>query len=284
MMTVNSCLTGKRGISLPFTDFCDPLIDESFDSSSVSAQMMRIGNELGWKSMELRGADNLYDHEIAANFYYGHSLDLTGGPEQTFSNLKSSTRQNIRKAIKSGVTVSAENSLSAMSQFYWLFCLNRKKHGLPPPPFLFFKNVLEHILLNKYGSLFLAKYNGKIIAAAIFFHFLDKVIFKYGASDIRYLPVRANNLIKWEAIQHYSQMGARHLDFGKTSLENEGLRRYKLGYGAHERKIYYYKYNFAKKLFCREQSKEYGWHNHFFSKMPISTLKLIGLLLYRHCA
>ena len=31
LMEVNSILTGKRGVSLPFTDFCDPIVSEGVE-------------------------------------------------------------------------------------------------------------------------------------------------------------------------------------------------------------------------------------------------------------
>jgi len=49
----------------------------------------------------------------------------------------------------------------------------------------------------------LASHKGKNIASAVYFHFGDKAIYKYGASDRKYQHLRANNLVMWEAIRWF---------------------------------------------------------------------------------
>lgn len=45
VMEVNNPLTGKRGVSLPFTDYCDPIVtnDEQFE------EILTYANEYGKK-------------------------------------------------------------------------------------------------------------------------------------------------------------------------------------------------------------------------------------------
>jgi hypothetical protein len=57
VMEVDSFLTGKRGVSLPFTDYCDPLIDETVelaDRVDMFNQIVEFGKKRGWKYVELR--------------------------------------------------------------------------------------------------------------------------------------------------------------------------------------------------------------------------------------
>ena len=56
----------------------------------------------------------------------------------------------------------------------------------------------------------------------------------------------------WEAIKRYAENGFSRLHLGRTSLANEGLRRFKLGLGAREEKIEYYKYDFRKESFVSD--------------------------------
>ena len=46
--------------------------------------------------------------------------------------------------------------------------------------------------------MFLAHYQGKCVAGAVFFHFKDRALFKYGASDERFNRLGINNLVIWE--------------------------------------------------------------------------------------
>jgi hypothetical protein len=69
MMEVNSFLTGKRGVSLPFTDYCDPLIDKSVESPDRAEMFHKIvgfGKKRGWKYIELRfGGEYLRNQDSA---------------------------------------------------------------------------------------------------------------------------------------------------------------------------------------------------------------------------
>jgi hypothetical protein len=55
LMEVKSFLTGSRGVSLPFTDYCEPIIDKSIQTQDVINYIVTYGKRCGWKSLELRG-------------------------------------------------------------------------------------------------------------------------------------------------------------------------------------------------------------------------------------
>jgi hypothetical protein len=88
----------------------------------------------------------------------------------------------------------------------------------------------------------------------------------------------------WTAIQWYGRRGYTVLSLGKTSEENEGLRRYKLGWNAREQLRSYFKYDFGKSCFVRGHDRISGWHNAVFRHMPIPIARAIGNLLYAHMA
>jgi lipid II:glycine glycyltransferase (peptidoglycan interpeptide bridge formation enzyme) len=118
---------------------------------------------------------------------------------------RSSTKRNIKKALREKVTVGKYNSPEAIAAFYRLNCMTRKNHGLPPQPISFFNRIFDFVISQNKGDVFLAHYRNKIIAGAVYFHMGRKAIYKYGASKPRYLNVRANNLVMWEAIKFYGR-------------------------------------------------------------------------------
>jgi hypothetical protein len=63
----------------------------------------------------------------------------------------------------------------------------------------------------------------------------------------------------WECIKRFADKGFDTLDLGRTSLANEGLGRFKLGFGAREERIEYYKYDFVKQTFVTEIDHSAGW-------------------------
>jgi lipid II:glycine glycyltransferase (peptidoglycan interpeptide bridge formation enzyme) len=160
--------------------------------------------------------------------------------------------------------------------------MTRKQHGLPPQPFNFFKKIHEHVISKDLGFVILASINQEIISGAVYFHFGEKAVYKYGASDKNYQHLRANNLIMSEAIKWYSQNGFKHFCFGRTEPENSGLIQFKSGWGTTEQRINYYYYNFKEEAFIPGRSKTTGFHNRVFKNMPVPILNKVGALLYRH--
>lgn len=280
-MEISSPLTGKRGVSLPFTDFCDPFMPDKRALPGVVQAVMDLGKQRKWDYVEWRSAGDLVDGAGAAESYLTHDLDLGCTESELFSGLRESNRRSIRKATKEGVTLRFEDSPEALKDFYRLHCRTRKRHGLPPQPFSFFRNIREHILAEGLGILVSAFYSGNVIASSVFFHFGPTAIFKYGASDPRFLSHRPNNLVLWEAIKWYKARGLKALSLGRTEPDNPGLLRFKRAWGAAESGLRYYRYNFQRDVFS--QSPLYGNQPRaLLSKVPLCVLRLMGRVLYRH--
>jgi len=285
VMEVASRLTGRRGVSLPFTDHCEPL----GSSEAVSAAMrdaLEFGRTRGWRYLECRGggrADFLKNAAPSVSFH-GHALDLERDTDRLFARLDGSVRRAIRKAEKSGLTIEFSTSLSAVHNYYQLHCITRRHHGLPPQPFRFFEAIHRRLVDRGLGAVVSARLGDQVVAAAVFLKAGARATYKFGASDRRFQETRANNLVMWEAIRRFASEGAAVLDFGRTSLDNEGLRRFKRGWGAREFRINYYRYDLRRNAFVTEPDRASGWHTRVFRLLPIPLARTIGTLLYKHAA
>jgi len=139
VMEVRSFLTGRRGVSLPFTDYCQPIISEKSHFQEIIDNLIVYGKKAGWKYIEWRGGESYFQDIISSSFYYGHTLGLTQNEKELLSCFRNSTKRNIKKAIKEGVAIDICNSLESVKAFCRLNCITRKHHGLPPQPYYFFK-------------------------------------------------------------------------------------------------------------------------------------------------
>ncbi len=173
-------------------------------------------------------------------------------------------------------------SLEAVQVFYRLNCITRKRHGLPPQPWHFFKSVYDHVISKGHGMVALAYHKGEPIAGAIYFHFGKKALYKYGASDKRHQNLRANDLIMSEAIKWYNKNKYENFSFGRTDPNNSGLMQFKAGWGARERIIKYYKYDLKKNAFIKAAPHPKRIYNGVFNNTPIPLLKIFGSVLYKH--
>src|SRR5262249_19736462 len=150
----------------------------------------------------------------------------------------------------------------------------------PPQPVRFFDNIARHVLGKNHGFIVTARFGGQPVAAAVFFYHHKGAIYKFGASDFAYQHLRPNNLVMWAAIKRLAGEGFSRLHMGRTSVANEGLRRLKLGFGAREEKIEYFKYDLRRDAFVSDVDRAETWVNHVFRRMPHSGLRLVGRILY----
>ena len=163
-----------------------------------------------------------------------------------------------------------------------LLALTRRRHGVPPQPFSFFRAVQRHLLAAGHGTLFLARHNDRPVAGVLCLRFGNHVVYKYGASDDHGRDLRANHRAMWEAIRHYAATGATTFDFGRSSLSNEGLRRFKAGWGASAHILAYERHDGPTGALLSVPDAAEGWHNRVFRALPLSASRVIGHLLYRH--
>jgi hypothetical protein len=281
-MEVNSWLTGKRGVSLPFTDYCEPIVENDLSWKEPLDHIIRSGREKGWKYFELRGSGCLLPETQVSSRYLLHTLDLTKEAGEIFRTFRKGTKSAIKKAEKADVELTISTSEESIIGFYELNCITRKSHGLPPQPRAFFRAVYRHILKSGLGIVILASHRGERIAGGVFFHSGKKAIYKYGAAKRKYQDLRATNLIVWRAINYYMERGCNRFCFGRTERENEGLLRFKRGWGAEESELNYYRYCMKEKNFRKGRGDSTGLMNRVFTKMPVCVLRLLGDLMYRH--
>jgi hypothetical protein len=282
VMDIKSLLTGHRGASLPFTDECEPIITENIQFQDMFEYLRDYGKQNGWKSIELRCGKQLFPDSPTSAAYLGHILDLEHDEAHIFKGFRKGVKSSIHKAIGDGVKVKISDSLEALREFYRLNCLTRKRHGVPPQPYIFFKKIHEHILSKKLGTVVIASFQNEVIAGAVYFHFREKVIYKYAASDKKYQLLRANNLVMWEAIRTYRENGKKTLFFGRTDIENVGLQTFKRGWGTQESLINYYEYNLRNNTFRENSRKSPQFSNRILRKVPVPILNFMGTFLYRH--
>jgi hypothetical protein len=281
-MEVRSVLTGARGICLPFSDYCAPLTFTKFGHELVAQKLQQIARERDWSYFELRAHSIVSENAPASESYCGHSLDLRIGPEALTSNFSSSVLRAVRKAQRSGLSVSIQSSPDAMAQFYKLHVRTRRRHGVPPQPRSFFINIQQHLINPGFGFIVLVECQKRPIAAAIFFKLGRHAVYKFGASDERLQELRANNLAMFEGVRYLAQEGAEALHFGRTEKENQGLRRFKRAWGATEEAIDYVRFDTASASWKQSSARQSAFHKHLFRVLPASLNRLAGAMIYPH--
>jgi len=286
IMEVRSLWTGNRGICLPFSDECPPLLAPGVTLPALIEPLRSHGMKRRWSYLEFRGGGESVPSALVCNEFAFHHLTLDTSEEEQLKRMREANRRNIRKGIREGVQVERLLSKEAMDVFYALHCETRRHHGLPPQPAAFFHLILKHVIEKGYGFVSLARYQQRWIAGAVFFEFGGTAMYKFGASDKHLQHLRANNLVMWDAIRYFQQKQFRELSLGRSRLNNEGLMRFKRSWGAQESWVRYHQIGLQKKVKVPyyERSETAAWLPRVTQWIPLPILRLIGRLAYRHIA
>ena len=115
VIEVQSLLTKRRGVCLPFTDYCAPLLFNVLSRAAVMDKVRQVARERKWSYFELR-ADSIISagEATASESYYGHRLDLRPGGKQLFAGFEPSVQRAIRKAERSQLRATVDSTPEAM--------------------------------------------------------------------------------------------------------------------------------------------------------------------------
>ena len=145
-----------------------------------------------------------------------------------------------------------------------------------------FINIQRHLISAGLGFIVLVECQRGPIAAAIFFKLGRHAVYKFGASDDRLQELRPNNLAMFEAIRYLAEEGAEVLHLGRTDTENQGLRRFKLSWGATEETIGYARFDTASASWKHSCDRRSTFHKRIFRALPASLNRLAGAMIYPH--
>lgn len=287
LMLVSSPITGKRLVSLPYTNAAGPLGDRSSRQALVE-RATEIARAERCSYLELRQQpDQELDHTALRRLdYFGtFLLDLPEDSDGRHRIFDKRARRGIAKAEKAGVEVEFAGDVACVYDFHRLNLLTRRKHGVPPQPRAFFERLWRAFRNTGGIEVLLARHEGIIVAGIVLLTFKDTVIYAYGASDQRYLGRAPNHALFDRAIAWAVDRGYRRFDFGRTAPDNAGLMEFKRQWGARFVPMPYY-YWPHRGGFVSES--EAGWKHRVFvalwSRLPIALTAALGPPLYRHMA
>ncbi len=228
-------LRGRRMLSLPFCDYCDPLVEDPAAWRRLVAPLLDRGAPLRLRCLRngLPLADPRFTRTGTALW---HATDLGRPEDGMWAALDGQARQNIRKAERGGVTVRESDSLDDLHIFHGMHAHVRKgKYRLLAQPFAFFEAI--HAAFAPEGRLvvMLAEADGVPIAGILFLIHGDTLYYKFNAS--LELALRPNDLLAWSGMRLGRRRGLARLDFGLSDTAQPGLVRYKRKFATEEREI-----------------------------------------------
>jgi len=285
---VESRLTGRRLVSLPFSDHCDLLVKEPEDLAVFADGLERELQRENWRYIEIRPlrlTEMVNGLGQSSATYSFHELDLRPDLETLLGNChRSSTQRKIQRALREGLVYAEGSDESLLDDFYRLLVLTRQRHRLPPQPKSWYRNLTESF--GRDLKIRLALKDGRPVAGMLTLRYKDTLVYKNGGSDSRFHNLGAMHLLYWESIRDAKNLGLRRFDLGRTDAEQAGLIRFKSRWGAEQSTLTYTR--FATKGHSQHIFDQNGsaWKmrllKHAFAVAPRRLLPTLGSFLYRH--
>lgn len=228
---------GRRIVSLPFSDTCDPLITSVDAWRGLLATLQSHEIPVHLRCLEEHRVSTTGQVKIVKTARW-HRLHLEDSIENLWRRISPEARRAIRRSERAAVNIrplKGEPDLAAFHQMH--VALRKSKYRLLAQPRHFFE-VLEK-RFQEIGSWHsLAAYLGpRMIAGVIYLRWDDTLYFKFNASAEDALNVRPNNLLVWEGVRLAKLLGCRYLDLGPSDIDQPGLIRFKRGFGAEESEL-----------------------------------------------
>ena len=230
---------GTRWVSLPYTDYCPPLASTREHQQQLAAALQRSSRAAGVRRVEIRAP--VADEPAAGPHGLRHVIALNDDPAKVYAGFhRSQVQRNIRRAEREGLTVRQGSSPDdLLDTFYRLHLQTRRRQGVPVQPRRFFRLLWDYTIATGLGSVLVVEAAAQPVAAGVFLRWNETVVYKFGASDESSWKLRPNHMLMWHAIRTACEQGYRWFDFGRTDIGHEGLRNFKLSWGAVEEPIFH---------------------------------------------
>ena len=145
-----------------------------------------------------------------------------------FENFKKSNRNCISKCKRNNVRVFQSTDNYYIAEFYRLYIANMERLNADNK-YYFSKSFLYNIfeLLQQNSTLFVAEYEGRVIAISLFIYKYGFVHYYLSASDSKFNKLCPVNLIIYEAIMWAKKQGYKIFELGGGYKLNDDLYKFK---------------------------------------------------------
>jgi len=279
---IKSWLTGRRFVSLPFSDHCESLVSDSAELDDLLLPMKRYVDGKEWRYIAIRPvsyAPSERTRFVKSLTYCLHRLDLSISDKELFHNFhKDCVQRKIRRAERESLRDEEGTSEILLQRFYKLLVMTRRRQKLPPQPLNWFRGLIA--VFGKDLKIRVAYKDHLPVASILTLSHKKSMTYKYGCSNAAFNKLGGVAFLFWKAIQDAKGNGLDELDMGRSDADNLGLIAFKEHWGAAATVLNYWVYPDHAAGYPR------GWQERLVRQMvsgaPDVALMTLGKLLYRH--
>ncbi|WP_243361520.1 FemAB family XrtA/PEP-CTERM system-associated protein [Fundidesulfovibrio terrae] len=230
LVHIRSRIFSNALISLPFLNYGGVLATTPAAAATLNEEARGLMKKLGCSFVELRHVkghglgDRTRSHKVTM------TVPLSTDTAALWKSVASNARTKIRKAQKSGLTVSSGRE-ELLDGFYDVFARNMRDLGTPVYSKGFFHNILRAFPENT--RVFTVAHEGKPVASGLAVWFRGFFEVPWASSLKEWRVSCPNYLLSWETMRHAAENGFTEFDFGR-STPGSGPYAYKKQWGTKE--------------------------------------------------
>jgi hypothetical protein len=280
---IDSRLTGRRLVSLPFSDHCEPLVDRPEDLQYLLSSLEHDREKENFRYIQIRPLNPLLECQSSfgqGERFWFHRIDLRRSLKELSDNFhKDCVQRKLQRAVRENLSYEDGRSELLLKKFYDLLLRTRRRQQLPPQPLKWFRNLLHN--LGDGATIRVASKDGRPVASILTLSYKNILVYKYGCSDASQHQFGGIQYLFWSAIQKAKEGGIREFDLGRSDYQNQGLVSFKDRWGGQRSTLTYWTCpaqhaNAAESRWTMRVAKQ------IFSHAPDTILTVAGNLLYRH--
>ena len=248
--------------------------------NSLIQKAKEIAVEEGVEYIEIRQFGGTEEELPVKKDFVAMLLKLDGNDEYIWKNkLKPKTRNQVRKAQKSGLTVHFGKEY--FDDYYRVLSVNHRDFGTPLHEKNFFIKVLESF--QDKAGIIVVKHQEKVIAGMLYIHCRNVFSDPWASSLREYNRLCPNNILYWEAIKFAIKNGFEYFDFGRSTIDC-GTYNFKKQWGAKPVQLNYsYFLNRANKIpVVNAHDNRYQLAIDIWKKLPLPIANFIGHRVIRY--
>lgn len=169
-------------------------------------------------------------------------INISKSEEEILAEMKQKTRYNIKLAKKKGVKVCISREEKYIDEFCRLVKITAERDKIRSHPAGYYRKMFE-MIPSDILKLYIAEYEGKIIAANLVLFFGKTATYMHGASGNEHRNAMAPYLLQWQAIRDAKKAGCEWYDLGGLKIKGEsgksweGITKFKTGFAENEEPI-----------------------------------------------
>lgn len=267
-------------VSLPFLNYGGMVAATEDAERALLDAAIGEARAAGASYVELRHTRQRFAELPSKTHKVAMVLPLASTADQQFSQLDRKVRNQVRKAQKSGITMTS-GGLELVDAFYEVFATNMRDLGTPVYTKAFFREVLT--AFPDEARVFCASLENQTVAASIVLRDRNRMEVPWASALAQFNSLAPNMLLYWEMLRNAVEQGCTHFDFGRCT-PNAGTYRFKAQWGAvpHELCWEYWLASGQSLPNLSPDNTRFATAIAVWQKLPVNVTKIVGPWIVRN--